>query len=76
MKVTGHLYNKLYKYRDEEKLSWKDTLEKIGLKRVCCRATIMSWIDLDEVKLRFDGMDQDIEAINHSMYNLQLNNDS
>ena len=44
-KPVGHLWKKYQKLVNEDKVSLKEALDKIDLKRFCCRSAIMSHVD-------------------------------
>ena len=45
-KPVGHLWQKYVKLTEKDKLSSKDALDKLKLKRYCCRALFIGHVDL------------------------------
>jgi DNA-directed RNA polymerase subunit N (RpoN/RPB10) len=45
--VTGHLYNTYTKNKDT--IGLKETMDMMKLKRICCRATIMGYVEIDDM---------------------------
>lgn len=51
-KVVGSLWDKFNKMVEEGK-PVKDALDELGLKRFCCRGTLMSHVDSIDVVAKF-----------------------
>jgi len=45
-KPVGHLWEKYKKLTEKDGLGGKEAMDKIGLKRYCCRALFLSHVDL------------------------------
>ena len=44
-KPVGHVWQEFRKLVDEEKKTVKEALDKLELKRFCCRSAVMSHVD-------------------------------
>lgn len=57
-KVVGDKWDQYLMYLQDESLTEGDALDKLGLKRYCCRRMVMTHVDLIEKFLQFNPLER------------------